>query len=154
VATYHHDGHIIYIEDEPNDVFFMERAFRQCAPDVELTIFPDAQEAIRYFTDDFELEQGRDLKPRLVLLDIKLPGRSGLDVLETIRSNSGVGSLPVIMYTSSNLPKDVAEAYRLGCSAYLVKARSTEKLQEVVNAVSEFWIRENQYPPAPDQVNQ
>jgi CheY-like chemotaxis protein len=147
-------GHVIYIEDEPNDAFFRERAFRQCAPEVDLKIFPDAQEAIRYFTDDFELERGRDLKPSLVLLDINLPGRSGLDVLQEIRSKPGFLRLPVIMYTSSNQPVDVAEAYRRGCSAYLVKPRSPEKLREVVNAVSEFWIRENQYPPASDQVNQ
>jgi CheY-like chemotaxis protein len=143
-------GPIIYVEDEPDDAYFMQRAFQQCAPHIELKILTDGQAAIRFFTEDFTRELREDFKPALVLLDVNLPGSSGLDVLREIRSKPLLRLLPVIMYTSSNQAVDIVEAYKRGCSAYLVKPRSPDKLKEVVSAVTEFWIKENQYPPAPD----
>jgi two-component system response regulator len=140
-------GPVIYVEDEPDDAFFMERAFRQCAPEVELRIFTNGVEAIRFFTEDVERTQQRELKPGLVLLDLNLPGNSGLEVLREIRAQPLLKLLPVIIYTSSNQQIDIVEAYRSGCSAYLVKPRSPDRLKDVVNAMAEFWINENQYPP-------
>ncbi len=142
-------GPVIYVEDEPDDAFFMRRAFAQCAPEVELKIFTDGPQAIRFFLEEFDPQQQREYKPALVLLDLNLPGQSGLDVLREIRSKPLLRQLPVIMYTSSNLSVDIIEAYRRGCSAYLVKPHSPDKLRTVVSAMSEFWIRENQYPPIP-----
>jgi two-component system response regulator len=140
-------GPIVYVEDEPDDAFFMRRAFQQCAPDIELKILTNGQEAIRFFADDFTPSLREDLKPGLVLLDLNLPGSSGLDVLREIRSKPLLRVLPVIMYTSSNQTVDIVEAYRRGCSAYLVKPHSPDKLKEMVGALTEFWINENQYPP-------
>jgi two-component system response regulator len=142
-------GPIIYVEDEPDDAFFMQRAFQQYAPEIELKILTDGQDAIQFFNDYFSSRQEADFKPGLVLLDLNLPGRSGLEVLREIRSMPLRRLLPVIMYTSSNQAVDIAEAYREGCSAYLVKPRSPEKLREVVSALTEFWVRKNQYPPSP-----
>ena len=134
-------GPIIYVEDEPDDAFFMERAFRQCAPQVELKILTNGLEAIRFFKEEFTAG--------LVLLDLNLPGSSGLDVLREIRAQPLLRLMPVIMYTSSNQTVDVVEAYKRGCSAYLIKPRSLEKLKDLVSAMTEFWIKENQYPPVP-----
>lgn len=140
-------GPVIYVEDEPDDAFFMQRAFAQCAPDVELKILTDGQQAIRFFLEEIEPRQRQEFNPALVLLDLNLPGRSGLDVLKEIRNKPLLRQLPVIMYTSSNLTVDIAEAYRRGCTAYLVKPHSPERLRSVVAAMSEFWIRDNHYPP-------
>ena len=141
-------GPVIYVEDEPDDAFFMKRAFKQCAPEVELKILSNGQEAIRFFSEEFEPGLQRDYKSSLVLLDLNLPGRSGLDVLKEIRSKPLLRLMPVIMYTSSNLTVDIVEAYRRGCSAYLVKPRSPDLLREVVTAMTEFWVKKNQYPPS------
>jgi CheY-like chemotaxis protein len=141
-------GAIIYVEDEPDDAFFMQRAFRQYAPEIELKILTNGQEAIQYFADNAERHQDEELKPGLVLLDLNLPGRSGLEVLREIRAMPQIRLLPVIMYTSSNQTVDIVEAYQRGCSAYLVKPRSPDQLREVVSALTEFWIKKNQYPPA------
>jgi CheY-like chemotaxis protein len=140
-------GPVVYVEDEPDDAFFMRRAFQQCAPQIELTILTNGQEAIRFFADDFTPNLREDVKPGLVLLDLNLPGSSGLDVLREIRSKPLLRVLPVIMYTSSNQTVDIVEAYKRGCSAYLVKPRSPDKLRDMVGALTEFWINENQYPP-------
>jgi CheY-like chemotaxis protein len=140
-------GPVIYVEDEPDDAFFMRRAFEQCAPDVKLQILSNGEEAIRFFAETLEAEQQEGVQPGLVLLDLNLPGLSGLEVLMQIRSRPKLRRLPVIMYTSSNQTVDIVEAYRRGCSAYLVKPHSPEKLRDMVNALTEFWIKENQYPP-------
>jgi CheY-like chemotaxis protein len=143
-------GPVVYVEDEPDDAFFMRRAFEQCAPDVELHILSNGEEAIRFFAETLEPKQREAARPGLVLLDLNLPGLSGLEVLLQIRSKPGLRRLPVIMYTSSNQTVDIVEAYRRGCSAYLVKPHSPERLREMVNVLTEFWIKENQYPPALD----
>ena len=140
-------GPIIYVEDEPDDAFFMQRAFRQYAPDQELTVLDDGQAAIQFFVDHLAPQQERDFRPGLVLLDLNLPGRSGLEVLREIRSMPLLRLLPVIVYTSSNQAVDIVEAYRAGCSAYLIKPRSPDLLREVVSSVTEFWVKQNQYPP-------
>ena len=140
-------GPIVYVEDEADDAFFMQRAFQQCAPEIELKIFTNGQEAIEFFTVEAAKGSEQEPKPGLVLLDLNLPGRSGLDVLQEIRSRPPLRLLPVIMYTSSNQEIDIVEAYHRGCSAYLVKPSSPEKLREVITAVTGFWVRNNQYPP-------
>jgi CheY-like chemotaxis protein len=141
-------GSVIYVEDEPDDAFFMRRAFEQCAPDVQLHILSNGEEAIRFFAEAPDTQRPQAARPGLVLLDLNLPGLSGLEVLLQIRSKPALRQLPVIMYTSSNQTVDIVEAYRRGCSAYLVKPHSPEKLREMVNALTAFWIKENQYPPA------
>ena len=143
-------GPVIYVEDEPDDAFFMRRAFEQCAPDVELRILTNGEEAIRFFSEDYEPKQRAAYQSGLVLLDLNLPGLSGLEVLAQIRSKPVLRQLPVIMYTSSNQTVDIVEAYRRGCSAYLVKPHSPEKLRDLISAVTEFWIKDNQYPPSID----
>ena len=143
-------GPVIYVEDEPDDAFFMKRAFAQCAPNVELRILTNGEEAIRFFAEDFEPRQRQAYQSGLVLLDLNLPGLSGLEVLVQIRAKPALRRLPVIMYTSSNQTVDIVEAYRRGCSAYLVKPHSPEKLRELVSAMTDFWIQENQYPPSAD----
>jgi CheY-like chemotaxis protein len=141
-------GPVVYVEDEPDDAFFMRRAFEQCAPDVELRILKNGEEALQFFAKTLESEKESAPLPGLLLLDMNLPGLSGLEVLLQIRSQPALQRLPVIMYTSSNQTVDIVEAYRRGCSAYLVKPHSPEKLRELVNALTAFWIKENQYPPA------
>jgi two-component system, chemotaxis family, response regulator Rcp1 len=140
-------GPVVYVEDEPDDAFFMRRAFEQCAPDVELRILANGEEALQFFAKTLEPEEQAAPRPGLVLLDMNLPGLSGLEVLLQIRSQPALQRLPVIMYSSSNQMVDIVEAYRRGCSAYLVKPHSPEKLRDLVNALTAFWIKENQYPP-------
>lgn len=88
------------------------------------------------------------LFPTLVLLDIKLPRRSGLEVLKWLREVPALRRLIVVMLTSSREPRDIAEAYDLGANSYLVKPISPRELQELIKALGTYWLCCND-PPLP-----
>jgi CheY-like chemotaxis protein len=138
-------GTVIYVEDEPDDVFFMQRAFHACAPEYDLKVFPNGHQAVEFLESQLSRKKEEEL-PRLVLLDLHLPGSSGLEILRQIRSKIPPARLPVIIYTSSNQAVDITQAYEDGCSGYLVKPASSDKLKNLVNTLVTFWIRDNQYP--------
>jgi DNA-binding response OmpR family regulator len=137
---------VIYVEDEPDDAFFMERVFQQNVPHHQLKIFKNGTEAAAFFSASFDPDQPSVDKPALVLLDLNLPGSSGFDILQSIRAQAVLKHLPVIMYTSSNQAVDIVKAYDRGCDGYVVKPQSAEKLKDVINALTGFWLRDNQYP--------
>jgi CheY-like chemotaxis protein len=86
-------------------------------------------------------------RPALVLLDIKLPRRSGLEVLEWLRGEPNLRRLPVVMLTSSEESRDVARAYDLGANSYLTKPVDFEKLIQMVQVLGLYWTVWNQPPP-------
>lgn len=136
---------ILYVEDDENDVFLMQHAFQKAGIDNPLEIVPDGQAAIDYLEgkNGFEDRQRFPL-PRLVLLDLKLPHRSGLDVLKWIRSSPAFCTMPVIMLTSSNQDSDIHRAYILGVNSYLVKPGKPTELLAMVNTIRDFWLNINQ----------
>ncbi len=140
---------VFYVEDEPDDVFFMERAFQQCAPACQLKVFSNGQEALQYFASEKGGSPVSPGEPGFMLLDVNLPGKSGIEVLRELRSKPHLHALPVLMYSSSNQDVDIIAAYNHGCSGYLIKPRNTDKLRELVTSVVTFWLRDNQYPPTP-----
>ncbi len=139
------NGSVIYVEDEPDDAFFMRRAFEASAPGCELKIFTNGRDVLEFLDAERPVRKV-PAKPRLILLDVNLPGRSGIDILREIRAKTPDEKLPVVMYSSSNQTVDIDRAYAQGCSGYLVKPRTTEKLKMIVLALVGFWIRDNQYP--------
>jgi CheY-like chemotaxis protein len=124
---------VLYAEDEENDVFLMQRAFRKAGIQNLLHTAGDGAEAIRYLqgADDY-VDRQRFPLPCLVLLDLNLPRQSGLEVLKWIREQPSFAHLPVVILTSSNQHRDIASAYQLGANGYLVKPPSSEKLIELV----------------------
>jgi CheY-like chemotaxis protein len=124
---------VLYAEDEENDVFLMQRAFRKAGIKNPLQTASDGAEAIRYLQGAGDYADRRRFPlPCLVLLDLNLPRRSGLEVLKWIREQPSFAHLPVVILTSSNQHRDIASAYQLKANGYLVKPPSSEKLIELV----------------------
>jgi DNA-binding response OmpR family regulator len=138
---------VVYAEDEENDAFFLQRAFNLAGISQPLIVVANGQEAIDYcsgtgrFTDRAEYPT-----PCLLLLDLNLPLKSGLDVLQWIREKSSVSTLRVIMFTSSRHDRDIHRAYLQGASAYLVKPAKSEELNAIAKAIKDFWLTYNQVP--------
>lgn len=133
---------ILLAEDEVNDVFLMERAFRKAKLLNPLKVVSDGEEAIAYLNGDGRFADRREFPlPILVLLDLKLPRRTGLDVLEWIRSqNSTLRRVPVVILTSSKQSVDVNRAYDLGANSYLVKPVDFDGLLSMVKALEMYWF--------------
>lgn len=139
---------ILLVEDNEDDIFLMKRAVKSTDWVNPLRIVTDGQQAIDYLSGAGEYSDRTAYPiPCLLLLDMKLPYRNGLDVIKWIRQESSLKTLLVVFLTSSPSEMDIAEAYRLGANAFLVKPPSVEKLTDMLKALREFWITHNQDPP-------
>jgi CheY-like chemotaxis protein len=138
---------ILLVEDEPNDVFLIQYAFEQAGIAKPLHTAEHGQQAIDYLAGNGKYaDRSRFPFPCIVLLDLKMPGVSGLDVLRWIKEKSDLGWLPVIVFTSSKDDKDVHEAYRLGARSYLVKPLTVDDRLEVAKAIKAYWLELNVLP--------
>lgn len=130
---------ILHVEDNPDDVVLTAMAFRKAAVAAKLEVATDGHKAIAALSASGPL-------PVCVLLDIKLPSLSGLEVLSWIRQQSQLKRLPVIMLTSSLLPGDINQAYDLGANSYLIKPPNLETLIELAKTIDLYWLRTNTPP--------
>lgn len=130
---------ILYIEDEPDDAFFMTRAFKQVAGAPPLRVLVDGELAVGYlegrppYTDRTEHPL-----PRVLLLDLNLPRRSGFEVLEWIRQQPHLQHLPVVVFSSSGRTDDRNRAAALGVQQYIQKPTSGIGFVQVARAVCEL----------------
>lgn len=138
---------ILYVEDEENDAFFLQRAFSQAGIGHPLVVVGNGEEAIKYFSGGGRHETGSHELPCLALLDLKMPRKSGLEVLAWIRKESAVATMPVIVLTSSLQNADIHRAYAEGANAYLVKPSQPSDLVSMVKAIKDFWLTHNRFDP-------
>jgi CheY-like chemotaxis protein len=138
---------ILLVEDSPDDATLIRRAFQKTNLMNPIQLVEDGEEAIAYLSGAGPFaDRGRFPLPALVMLDIKLPRRSGLEVLEWVRSAPGLKRLPVVMLTSSREQIDVNRAYDLGVNSYLTKPVAFEALVEMVTRVNLYWVLLNEPP--------
>ena len=139
------DQRILLVEDDPNDVLLLRRAFRSAGLPEPGQVASDGEEAIAYLGGEGAFaDRERYPLPELLLLDLKLPRRSGFEVLAWVREQERTSRLPVVVLTSSRQEDDVRRAYDLGANSYLVKPGSFDGLKEMVQAVDLYWLRLNE----------
>jgi two-component system response regulator len=135
---------VLYAEDEENDAFFLGRAFKAAGIAHPLVVVPDGREAIDYCLGRGAYAGRPDhVLPCLVLLDLNLPGKSGIEVLEAIRKESAIPLVPVVVLTSSLQDSDIHLAYSRGANAYLGKPSQPDELFGIVQSLNEFWLKRN-----------
>lgn len=134
---------ILHVEDNPDDVVLTAIAFRKAGIVAKLEVAADGQKAMAALSNS-----APGSLPACVLLDIKLPSLSGLEVLAWIRNEPRLKRLPVIMLTSSLLAGDIDQAYDLGANSYLVKPPNLDSLIQLAKTIDLYWLRTNT-PPGP-----
>jgi CheY-like chemotaxis protein len=123
---------ILVAEDDPSDAFFLQRAFKRAGIPLTLQFVRDGQEALDYLNGVGGYANRQTFPPpQLVLLDLKMPRLDGFETLAQIRKVLHL-EVPVIVFSSSNLPTDVGRAYDLGANSYFVKPHSLEELNAFV----------------------
>jgi len=140
--------HILLVEDEPNDVFLIQRAFHKANLLNPIQTVSDGEQAIAYLSGANEFaDRQRFPYPMLILLDLKLPRKTGLEVLAWLRSQSNaIKRVPVVVLTSSKQSADINKAYDLGANSYLVKPVAFEGLLQMVKALELYWMILNEKP--------
>lgn len=132
---------ILYAEDEADDVFFLQRAFRSAGINAPLHTVNDGQATVEYLAGTgLYGNRERFPLPRLILLDINLPHLSGFEVLTWIRGTSAVPLLPVVILTSSTHRTDVHRASLLGANGYLLKPSDPLQLCDLAKALKAYWL--------------
>jgi two-component system response regulator len=138
---------VLQVEDTEADVLLLEYAFAEVDIQSTLRSVSSAEAAIDYLLGNGNYsDRESNPTPTLLLLDLKLPGMSGLELLKWIRTESPVPTLPVIMFSSSGQHQDVEDAYSAGANAFVTKPSGIYDLAEFVGGLKVFWLRYTQFP--------
>jgi CheY-like chemotaxis protein len=139
---------ILHVEDDPNDVLLVGLAFRKSDVGAVVQVVNDGEQAVQYLAGQGAYSNRQTFPlPTIVLLDLKLPRRSGLEVLSWVRRQDDLRRLPIIMLTSSNQQGDIKKAYDLGINSFLVKPSALEELTELVRKICGYWLELNVRAP-------
>ncbi len=138
---------ILLVEDNPDDEELTLRALKLSRVLNEVIVVRDGEEALDYIfgTGNYSNREAYIL-PQVVLLDLKLPKLSGLDVLERVRANPSTQLLPIVILTSSNEEEDILSSYRLGANSYVRKPVEFQRFAEAVQQLGLYWMLINQAP--------
>lgn len=140
---------ILLVDDSEDDVFFMQRVLKDVAIPNPVFVAEDGLKAMDYLAGTGQFSDRTMFPlPALVFLDLKMPGKKGLDVLAWLRQQEHLRGVVVVILTSSQEPSDVRQAYRLGANSFLLKPSTTERLRELVRAVKAYWLEFNLFDSA------
>ena len=138
---------ILLVEDNPRDAELTQRVLRKHKLANSIVHVKDGREALDWLFGAGPYA-GRDInhRPKVVLLDLKLPKVDGIEVLKEIRSNKNTRSLPVVVLTSSREEQDLVKSYELGVNSYIVKPVDFESFSNAVAEAGHYWLLVNQHP--------
>ena len=130
---------VLLAEDDADHAFFAVRAFQEVhGNSVQVFTVKDGEEALEYLT-----RTGRHpdaARPDLIVLDVKMPRRSGLEVLSTIKKTANLQSIPVVMLSSSDRQEDIRRSYDAGANSYVTKSTTPEGLSGGVRDLAAYWL--------------
>ena len=130
--------HILLVEDNPDDVFFIEEIFEKSKIRKKLHVVGDGDAALRFLRRQDPYTDAP--RPSLIILDLKLPKIPGMEVLERIKDDDDLRAIPVIVLTTSDADLDAAEAYDLHATSFLTKPRNLDDFGAMMERLQRFWL--------------
>src|SRR5438552_2277910 len=139
---------ILLAEDSDDDILLIRTAFTKANVFNRLQIVRNGEDAISYLKGEGRFTNPVDYPlPGLLLLDLKMPGKDGFDVLRWVRQQTGLSALSVVVLTSSEDMRDVNVAYKLGANSFLVKPMDFENVVEMSKFLQGYWLKLNRSAP-------
>lgn len=131
---------ILLVEDDPNDVFFLQRALKKQGIRNPVHVASNGEEAIHYLAGEDQFSNRSQFPfPGFVITDLKMPKVSGLEVLAWLRANPECGVIPTIVMSSSIVESDVKQAYELGANSYFIKPTDFGDLEQLLKLIVDYW---------------
>ena len=131
---------VLIAEDNPDDALLLRRAIDKAGISARVKIVSDGEEMLLYLEGrGAYADRNTSPMPSLIILDLKMPRKSGLEVLQWMNEHLEVAVVPTIVLSASSLEKDVREAYNLGANTYFVKPTTFEELVETMRMVEKYW---------------
>jgi two-component system, response regulator len=138
---------ILLIEDNPHEAELAIRSLKKHNLANKLLHIDDGEEAMDFILEQYLSEDGHGFNPKLILLDLKLPKVSGLEILRKIKADDRTRHIPIVILTSSREEKDIIESYKLGVNSYIVKPVNFESFANAISDLGFYWMILNQTPP-------
>jgi CheY-like chemotaxis protein len=135
---------ILLVDDSPDDIMIAKRAIKECDIRNKVYVTYDGDEAIQFLRKEGNYKDVPTLG--LVILDLNMPKVDGFEVLETIKGDDKLKSIPIIVLTSSSRPEDIERAYQLGCNSFIVKPLSFEDFIEAMMEIKRYWLSLSKLP--------
>lgn len=128
---------VLHVDDDPNDTALLQAASRKAQLDFQIVNVEDGEQAVAYLN---RVENTGGTLPSLVLLDLKMPRATGVEILSWIRNHPNLNRIPVIVLSGSELQEDIRRAYDAGANSYLVKPLGFEALVEMIRSIDTQWL--------------
>jgi CheY-like chemotaxis protein len=138
---------ILLVEDDTRDLELTLLALERSQLANDVVVLRDGAQALSYLRREDAYADRREGNPTVILLDLKLPKVNGLEVLQAVRADPGLRSIPVVMLTSSEQETDVVRSYELGVNAYVVKPVEFKRFVAAIADLGIFWAVLNEPPP-------
>jgi chemotaxis family two-component system response regulator Rcp1 len=135
---------ILLVDDSPSETHLTRLALLAAGFPHDLVTVDDGEKATEYLQSERRLADGTT--PNLILLDLNLPGKHGLDVLRELKSNPGLCHIPVIVFSNSTSQKDIDAVYRLNGNSYLCKPMELDEMFELMKNFSTYWMNTTRLP--------
>jgi CheY-like chemotaxis protein len=135
---------ILLIEDNPGDVDLTKFALKKAKMVNNVNVAIDGEDAMAFLRR--KAKHGEAPRPDLVLLDINLPKKSGMEVLAEMKNDEGLRRIPVIMLTTSEAEADIIKAYDLHANSYVAKPVDLGQFMEAIRSLDDFWLAVVKYP--------
>jgi CheY-like chemotaxis protein len=139
---------ILVADDDAQDTMLVKIAVERAALNLRLESVKDGEEAIDYLMGrEHYADRHAHPFPSMMLLDLKMPRVNGFDVLDFVRGQPGLRQLPIVIFSSSDDPKDIRRAYDSGANSFLCKPHSNDDLSALLKALEDYWCKFNHFPP-------
>jgi chemotaxis family two-component system response regulator Rcp1 len=138
---------VLLVEDNPGDVRLTREALRDGKVHNNLSVAPDGVEALAFLRRQGKYADAP--RPDVILLDLNLPKKDGREVLEEIKADPSLARIPVVILTSSEAERDIAQAYELHANCYVTKPVDLDQFIHVVRSIEDFWFTIVKLPPEP-----
>jgi CheY-like chemotaxis protein len=138
---------VLLVEDDPGDVLLVREAFEDHKVGNSLSVVRDGVEAMQYVRREGDYSQAP--RPDLILLDLNLPRKSGIEVLAEIKRDPQLSTIPTVVLTTSEAEEDIVGAYKLHANAYITKPVDFAQFSQIVHQIDDFFIGLVKLPPSP-----
>ena len=143
-STIHGERNILLVEDNPADVRITLEAFKEGKIKAKISVVKDGVEAMNFLKKKGSFSN--DPLPDIVLLDLNLPKKDGREVLEEMKKDPDLKSIPVIILTSSKAREDIQKSYQLHCNCYLTKPVRLNEFETLITLINDFWLKVVELP--------
>jgi len=131
---------VLLVEDDLNDIFLVKRAFKRAQVTNPLQVVTDGAEAIQYLQGKGKYSDRRTYPlPKLIVMDIRMPRKTGFEVLEWVKNDGQLKRIPVIIVSSSDSPQEINRAYELGANAYMIKPMDFKSVENLFQSITHYW---------------